>query len=61
MVYVVRFLYPQITGHGDVPVFLRTGRDVFMYRGLMALSMVGIAMTLYGMGSMATGGMQKKN
>ncbi len=49
-----------MTGHGDASVFLRTPRDVLMYRGLMALSVIGIGMTLYGVGSMATGTMQKK-
>lgn len=51
----------QITGSGDAPVFLRTPRDVLMYRGIMIFSVVGIGMTMLGMGAMATGNMQKKN
>ncbi len=45
---------------GNVPVFLKGRTDRFIYRSAMALSSVGIMLTLAGVGMMATGLMRKK-
>ena len=49
----------QVTGH-DAPVHLRGARDQLIYRGIMSFSLVGIALTFYGIYGMATGTMKKK-
>ncbi len=45
---------------GNVPIFLKGRTDRFIYRSAMALSSVGIMLTLAGVGMMATGLMRKK-
>ena len=55
----MKYVCLQVTGH-DAPVHLRGGRDQLIYRGVMGFSVVGIAVTFYGIYSMATGTLKKK-
>jgi len=45
----------------DLPVFLKGPGDLPLYRGVMALSVVGIGLTLFSIYRMATGTMTKKS
>jgi hypothetical protein len=46
----------------DLPVFLRRGSfDAIAYRGVMVFSVVGIGLTFWCIGQIATGRMQKKH
>ena len=44
---------------GNAPVFLKGATDVLIYRGAMALSVVGLTVSFYGVYLMAMGKMKK--
>lgn len=49
----------KFSGHGP-PVFLRSPKDVAIYRGAMAFSVVALGLTFFGIYQMASGTMKKK-
>jgi hypothetical protein len=60
---IVDFYYSlQESTTADLPVFLRRGSfDAIAYRGVMVFSVVGIGLTFWCIGQIATGRMQKKH
>ena len=56
----IRSLQDFFKNGSGLPVFLRGPRDVIMYKGVMAFSVLGIALTLFSVARMATGKIHKK-
>ncbi|XP_031564872.1 cytochrome c oxidase subunit 7A2, mitochondrial-like [Actinia tenebrosa] len=53
--------FQRIFQRGDAPIHLKKGaKDLQTYRGAMALSLAGLALTFFAIGQMATGTMKKK-